>query len=683
MQKALALFLSFLWITLPGPIHSQEDDPRELFAKAYSHYGQGKLSEAEALFRKTLDLTSPLEDYSLYFLAVISRNRGDQESARAFLSRLKEKFSESVWSPHADLQMAKTLVAEKDYEQAIEASQAARDQSVKREVADEALYLLGEIHEQQGELRKSYAFFQELRRASPLSAWGAKARKEVNRLREEQPQLFGLTTVEALSDEGELLLKEQDYQEAERIYRKLLDLVSDGSLRPRFLMGMANVYRRARRTDDGIPILAEIVQEYPESPEAPTALYRLGRTYWNRNDNLKALDHFKQLKIRYPKSTFVDLVEYASARIYESLNRPGDALGIYWDFSKRFPESSLREEAQWRLAWIHYLQADYSRAFAAFKSVAAEKGERYQTGALYWQARSAEKMGRFEEATRIFLQVLNGQQDNYYAGPASRRLEKMGVRFEERNTKGPTVSEEPSLPLSPNLSFHLSRAQELTEISLNRLAVAELDAIKPNNGDLALKFILMREYARNQAYDRSVAMAHGIHHPSEEVDRYRYPLGYWETIQKQAVQKELDPYLVVALIRQESLFNPKALSPASAHGLMQLLPSTAAHLARQMGDNPPGPERLFDPELNLTLGTRYLKELLQRYGNNLIRAIAAYNAGENAVDRWEKEISAEDDEELVERIPYGETRLYIKLVLRNHRIYRKLYPDPKKEPRQE
>lgn len=677
MEKVLALSLFLVWIILPGPIHSQEDDPRELFAKAYSHYAQGELSEAEALFRKTLDLTSPLEDYCLYFLAVISRNRGDQEGARALLSLLKEKFPRSVWSPQADLQMAKTLVAEKAYERAIEALQALRNQSLKREVADEALYLLGEIHEQEGELRKSYASYQELRRASPLSAWAAKARKEVKRLREEQPQLFSLAKVETLADEAELLLKEQDYPEAERAYRKLLDLVSDRNLRPRFLMGMANVYRGARKPAEGIPVLAEIVREYPESPEAPTALYRLGRTYWNRNDNLMALDHFRQLKKSYPKSGFVDFVEFASARIYESLARPADALGIYRDFSKRFPESSLREEAQWRLAWIHYLQADYRRAVAAFKSLAVEKGDRYKTAALYWQGRAAEKMGRVEEAREIFLDVVNGQQDSYYAGPASKRLGKMGVSFEEKVTKSRALPVEPSLPPSPNFSFHLSRAEELAQISLNRLAVAELDAIKPDNGDLTLKLILMREYARNQAYDRSVALANGIHNLSEELDRYRYPLSYWDTVQKNAAERDLDPYLVVALIRQESLFNPKAVSTASAHGLMQLLPSTAARIARQMGDEPPGPEKLFDPDLNLTLGTRYLKELFQRYANNPVRAIAAYNAGENAVDRWEKEISAEDDEELVERIPYGETRLYVKLVLRNYRIYRKIYDTQK------
>jgi soluble lytic murein transglycosylase len=112
-------------------------------------------------------------------------------------------------------------------------------------------------------------------------------------------------------------------------------------------------------------------------------------------------------------------------------------------------------------------------------------------------------------------------------------------------------------------------------------------------------------------------------------------------------------------------------------GLMQLLPSTAARVASRIGMPTPADEKLFDPEVNLTLGTHYLKELLQRYSNNWFKAIAAYNAGEAAVDRWEKEIATDDNEEFVERIPYLETRGYVKLVLRNHRIYKKLYEQKK------
>jgi soluble lytic murein transglycosylase len=150
-------------------------------------------------------------------------------------------------------------------------------------------------------------------------------------------------------------------------------------------------------------------------------------------------------------------------------------------------------------------------------------------------------------------------------------------------------------------------------------------------------------------------------------------LAYWEIVQKKAREADIDPHLVVALIRQESLFDNRARSPAAALGLMQLLLSTANRVAKQLGLPAPSNEKLFDPELNLTLGTQYLQSLLRRYSSNWFKAIAAYNAGEAAVDRWEKDIVTDDIEEFVERIPYLETRQYVKLVLRNHRIYKTLY----------
>ena len=187
----------------------------------------------------------------------------------------------------------------------------------------------------------------------------------------------------------------------------------------------------------------------------------------------------------------------------------------------------------------------------------------------------------------------------------------------------------------------------------------------------------MRQYFQNGAYGRSLQLANQLPSSRSERDLYRYPLAFWDLIQQKAQDRGLDPYLVLALIRQESLFDTRARSPAAAIGLMQLIPPTAARVAKQLGLAAPSQETLFEPEVNLTLGTQYLKDLLQRYSNNWYKAIAAYNAGEAAVDRWEREIVTDDIEEFVERIPYVETRGYVKLVLRNHQIYKRLYDTQK------
>jgi soluble lytic murein transglycosylase len=138
----------------------------------------------------------------------------------------------------------------------------------------------------------------------------------------------------------------------------------------------------------------------------------------------------------------------------------------------------------------------------------------------------------------------------------------------------------------------------------------------------------------------------------------------------------VDPLLIEALIRQESLFEPEAVSPADAHGLMQLLPRTAREIAASAGRPPPTPAALHDTATNIELGTRLLRRLLDRSGGSRVKALAAYNAGEDAVAKWEQRYAGRPDDEFVELISYRETRDYVKAVIRNYQVYRRLYGAP-------
>ena len=144
----------------------------------------------------------------------------------------------------------------------------------------------------------------------------------------------------------------------------------------------------------------------------------------------------------------------------------------------------------------------------------------------------------------------------------------------------------------------------------------------------------------------------------------------------------LDPYLVLSLMRQESMFKPGAVSSANALGLMQLLHETARNEASLMGLPAPEARQLFDPELNIRLGVHHLKGLLEHHAHSEAKALAAYNAGKEAVERWTRNSASTEDVEFVERISYRETRRYVKAVLRNYHAYRKLYGavPPKEAP---
>jgi soluble lytic murein transglycosylase len=666
-------FLFLVLFSRPSLLHPQEETSRDLFAKAYALFSRKDLSQAEPLFLRTLEKDYVLSDYSVYFLGQIYLAQADYSRARSYLIQLRQRFPASIWSLRADLDLARILLAEKNYDLAIQQLRPLSNLPGKSDLAGEALYLMGQIQEARGDPEQAYSLFQELRRSFPLSSWAARARVEVTRLRTQLPEALSLVSHQSLWNEAELLFREREYQAAERTYRRLLASVSDEALRPRWLMGLANALSALRKRDEEVPILNVLVNKYPKSPFTPEAVFRLGMLHWNQDDNLKALEHFSQLKRRFPQNPLNEAAAIATARIYQSLNKIEEAIGLYDRFAITFPASPLREEAQWRLAWIHYTQGAYNRAYAAFNKLASDKhAGRYRIAALYWKARTSEKIAEVGEAKQLYLELLQSDHDGYYAGLAAKRLGAMGETREPQ--KVPSSDAEIAPRFGIEVSFHLARARELGELAMKDLALGELDEIRNQSaGNVALSLALCREYERNGAYARSVALANQIPLSSSDVKMHRYPLVYWELIRKRAEGSGLDPYLIVALIRQESLFDPTAVSPASAFGLMQLLSSTARQVARRLGIPELDREQLFDPDLNLTLGIRYLKDLLDRYANNQIKALAAYNAGERAVARWESQIDTEDDEEFVERLTYRETLLYIKLVLRNHRHYKLLY----------
>lgn len=662
----------FIFLLPWARLEAQGDGGRNAFQKAYSLYSQGNLGQAKELFQRTLESSYRLSDYSLYYLALIAFKENNWEQARQHLNQLKQRYPQSVWQARATLQRAKLDQSESQFAQANESLRQLRaDKSVSRDIADEASYLLAQNFEAQGDLQRAYNGYQELRGNSPTSAWAGLARKDQTRLRERYPEQFALNTLAALADEADRLARERQIKDADALYKRVLDSVTDPDQRLRVLTKLAAI----RSRNEAIPILEQIVREFPDSSEAPKALHQIGQTLWNRHENAQAFEYFKQLLQRYPGSAYADRANFATGDIHEYFGRKSEAIELYTTVQKQFPNSAVRDDAVWRLAWLHYRSGDWQAALTTFKALAAQsRNGAFGTAAIYWQARSAEKLADTDSAKQLYRQIFNGGDESYYQALSQRALERLGSPVQEARLSKPSAGAEADPAVGAEVNFHLSRARELTALGLHGLAVAELDQVSRRaNSKNGLQPLLMREYFANRAYGRSLNLASQLAISPSERNYYRYPLAYWELVQQKSQERELDPHLILALIRQESLFDPRARSPATALGLMQLIPPTAARVARQLGLPVPTQEKLFDPELNVNLGTQYLKDLLQRYSNNWFKAIAAYNAGETAVDRWEREIATEDIEEFVERIPYIETRGYVKLVLRNHRIYKRLY----------
>ena len=157
--------------------------------------------------------------------------------------------------------------------------------------------------------------------------------------------------------------------------------------------------------------------------------------------------------------------------------------------------------------------------------------------------------------------------------------------------------------------------------------------------------------------------------------RLFFPLSYWPLIEAESGRHRLDPLLILAIIREESAFDPKAISSRGARGLMQVMPETGAWIAARLGEEfMLG--RLFVPADNIRFGTWYLAALLAEFQGDLTRSLVAYNAGGNKVRAWLAEGTWDGSLAALDRLPYKETRRYVIKIIRSYRIYRFLYQEP-------
>jgi soluble lytic murein transglycosylase len=225
------------------------------------------------------------------------------------------------------------------------------------------------------------------------------------------------------------------------------------------------------------------------------------------------------------------------------------------------------------------------------------------------------------------------------------------------------------------------KAQLLANAALYDFAVAEMQAASPGSPPWEAKSVA-EIYNEQGSYIRAIEtlkravpgyFAADIPQIPRPVWEGLFPRPFWQELTRDAAANQLDPHIVASLIRQESEFNPSAISTANAMGLMQLLPSVGKGLAKQMKIKHFSPDELLVADTNLRLGTRYFRQMVDHFGGQVEYALAAYNAGEDRVDDWRKNGNFADVEEFVESIPFTQTREYVQAIMRNAVIYKLLY----------
>jgi soluble lytic murein transglycosylase len=408
-----------------------------------------------------------------------------------------------------------------------------------------------------------------------------------------------------------------------------------GETPARFLHARAEAHRGA--IDEAVRIYLDLARRFPGTATGAQALFLAAGARHDENDLPRARELYRRV-----------VSQYAGR----------DQMGL----------------AMMRLAGIAYIEQDYDEAARIWDQYRTRypRGDR-ALEATYWAGRAREQAGDAAGAAALFRAVRQRERDSYYALRASERL---GVPFWPLPAGAAPGA---SADADRRVAGWMQGIDLLRAAGFPEEASAEADRVVTAAGrDRQTLYALAEALAERGYSQRAIRIGlslqgAGAGTADRRLLRILFPFPYRTLITEEARDRGQDPFIVAALIRQESMFEARITSPAGARGLMQIMPGTGTRLAEAAGIDGWDPDLLYQPEINVHLGTRYVAQHMENYDGSLPSVFSAYNAGAHRVGWWSEFAEYRDDEIFTERIPFRETRDYVKILTRNHALYSGLY----------
>jgi len=356
-----------------------------------------------------------------------------------------------------------------------------------------------------------------------------------------------------------------------------------------------------------------------------------------------------------------------------------------------FPDSPRADYCHWKVAWSEYLRHRQDAAGMLREHLTRFPKSDHSPAALYFLARMEENAGKTGTAKALYLKLRTVYPASYYRTLAQKKLREDAIASAAAESApewtshlvSPTPNPLPEFKPDAASRARIERARQLEAAGFSNWAETELRFGANHSGQAyVLAMELARTAARRNAPPQSIsyikALARGyltlaLEDAPDAFWRLAFPLPYRALVERNAAANKLDPYLVAGLIRQESVFDAKALSRSNAMGLTQVMPATGKQLGRKLGIKRFRTAMLYRPDINLKLGTYYLRAMLDQFDDRPEPTLAAYNAGASRAKAWLGWGEFREPAEFVETIPFTETRNYVQIVLRNAETYRALY----------
>ncbi|RJQ18476.1 MAG: hypothetical protein C4560_07315 [Nitrospiraceae bacterium] len=623
---------------------------KALFLLGRLYMEDGPAGKAENYFLMASEAWPLLKDYALKSLCDIYIGNGKYEKALKTARQIRN----GVLLQYAKQSEIKALLAMKSNKEARD----ALFKYVKDYPSDwDHKLSLGALLAGRGEKEQAVGVLKEIYiNAVPASN---SALNELKRLKADS------FTIGEILKRADRLFEKNNFQRAEAEYREALKLL-DASEKDRARFSIAMCQFKLKQYS--------ICAESFAAINTPEALYWQTYSFYRTDDREGFERTKKEFQKKYPGDERLALILLMQAEDLRRLGDSDEAGKAFKEVLNNFPSKS--EDALWGLGWTNYTSGNYRDAAYYFSQLAAnDKSENYYKN-LYWKARSLEKADEACLMQKASLQI-NGREtcgggNDYFSGlPSDRSFYGYLIKMRSSSYALPEKIGA-ARPARPEGEAY-DRIDALALLGMKDEAINEIIA--------SLKHVSKKEeflYLSNAAmkmdeYRKVIAFA------EKETDTeflpLAYPLGFGDIIEEAAGPVNVDKYLVAAVIREESRFDPKVVSWAGAVGLMQLMPATAYRLQKDVNIQLKDRSEIHDVNKNILLGTHYLSQLIKEFGD-IPLALAAYNAGENALRKWMVKYDRDDMIEFIENIPYRETRFYVKRVLKSYWRYRSIYGLP-------
>jgi len=649
------------------------------FAIGYAHYLDAQYPAAIAALQKAQPAIGELKDYTSFFIGNSYVQSNSPEASFTYLRDFGTRFPDSLYAHDATIAYARALLATNRPAEAIHLLEEHR-----MPASAETEYFLGKAYVQTALGHTGAEILRRVYYNYPTSYTADNAATDLKKI----PEAAFLAPVSYSEHErrADGLYKARRFNGAAEEYRAMVDLQPTNSAA---LIQLANSYMHEGNTRDARAALDRIPDD--GSDASAEKWYQRAEIARKDNDDAGLNTILEHMRATTPKSPWLESALLTAGNMYLLRKDYDRALDYYRELHQRFPDGTKASYTHWKCAWITYRQNRPEQAKKYFEEqVEFYPGTNEVPNAMFWRGRMAEDDKDYGVARAYYEKLADRYRNYYYGVKARKRLALMptapAVTVASLQHIGSAKTYDPTAQVTdpPDDDLHYMRAKLLENAGVTDLAVRELQAGSSEGPswemlEIARIYSSGGEYYRAlQALKRAISgyFAFDVNALPAEYWHGLFPRPYWDALRHYSDENGLDPYLVAALIRQESEFNPEAISHANAYGLMQLLPRTGKGEARKEGLQHYTTDSLLNPTTNIELGTHYFRQMVDHFGGQIEYALAAYNAGEERVEDWRASGTYRDIDEFVESIPFTETREYVQAIVRNAEVYKRVYGTP-------